>query len=174
MNQLELLNLIGRETERLAKPILEKEFDKVEWVSVINPASPFDFACYDDKKKYYIDVKSCMSGLVYISKNKYNKLLKKKITNFYFMLLIKEGFRLISFENLIKSNKYKIHNIKYKYRSSSTVRIPRGECPTKNISLLGIVRKSGNRRQIEIPRYFHNIFYPGAKVTISTLNNVDF
>ena len=112
-----LINHIGIETEINAKPILEKEFEEVEWISNNKPTSPYDFICKDSGEVFYVDVKSCINGIIYTGKNKFNKLKNKELGNFYFLLYKDYSFHLISFEDLLKDKRYKIIFKKYRYNN---------------------------------------------------------
>ena len=110
-----LIKSIGKETELNAEPILKKEFAEVEWISNKKPSSPYDFVCKDSGDIFYIDVKSCIGGMVYIGKNKFNKLKNKEFGNFYYLLYKIGEFHLLSFEDLLKDNRYRIIFKKNKY-----------------------------------------------------------
>ena len=108
----------GHQLEHVAKKILEKEFESVEWVSNKYPFSPFDLKCISKEEVFYIDVKGCSKKIIYISKNKIKKLDNYEIYPFYFMLFLGDKFHLISYFDLKKNADYKIINSKSKGRSA--------------------------------------------------------
>ena len=117
MNSYSLLAEYGYEVEQNAKIILEKEFDKIIWVSKKKPTSPFDFLCVKNNKEIKVDVKGCLSKSIYISKNKIERLKKGEFGDFYYMLRIDTStFHLIHYKDLFKNKNYKIITNKKEYK----------------------------------------------------------
>lgn len=134
------LKIIGDETEFQAKPILEQEFEIVEWISKDNPNSPFDFLCIDKGTKFKIDVKSCLNRDIIISRKKFERLKQKIYGNFYFLLFGGEGFHLITFEEALQSEMYSFR-FRESYKRKSKPNKPRGRPPSVilNESMLKLI-----------------------------------
>lgn len=109
----------GGLVELNAKPFLEEEFDDVEWSSDKDWQSPFDFKCKDGNDIYYIDVKSCLNKVIYMSKKKFELLKTGWLNPFYFMLYRGNGYELIDFNSLITNSDYRISFIRYNRNRSN-------------------------------------------------------
>ena len=157
MNAIDYLKMFGEEVEYQAKPILEKELKEVKWISKENPFSPFDFTCKDNNVKLFIDVKSCIRRKIRISKNKFNDLKNGKYPNFYFFLYLGKYFHLISFEELLKDDRYKIIFDRYKYKYKYHKGHGGGTSFSVDKKLYPIFRVECEKRAISVSKWLRTI-----------------